>query len=72
VFIVEAGTATFVLGEEEVVVDEGHVVIGPSNVAHGFTNTGDSELRIVSIHGNERFITEWLAAPDTPWVSTPR
>jgi quercetin dioxygenase-like cupin family protein len=71
VFIVESGTATFLLGAEEVVVSEGHVVIGPSNVAHGFTNSGEGELRIVSIHANERFITDWLAEPDEPWVSKP-
>jgi mannose-6-phosphate isomerase-like protein (cupin superfamily) len=60
VFIVEAGEATFRLGDESVVVREGHVVIGPSNVAHGFTSNGPGELRIVAIHGNPRFITEWL------------
>jgi mannose-6-phosphate isomerase-like protein (cupin superfamily) len=72
VFIVELGEATFLLGEEHVVVGGGHVVIGPSNVAHGFTNTGPGELRIVSIHGNERFITDWLGEPDGPWISKPR
>ena len=72
VFIVEAGEATFVLGDERAVVSEGHVVVGPSNVPHGFTNTGTAELRLVAIHGNPRFITEWLAAHDETWVSKPR
>ena len=72
VFIVEAGEATFVLGDERVVVSEGHVVVGPSNVPHGFTNTGEGELRITAIHGSPRFITEWLEAHDGSWVSKPR
>jgi quercetin dioxygenase-like cupin family protein len=71
-FIVELGTATFRLGEERIVVPEGHVVIGPPDVPHGFTNTGDGELRVVAIHGNERFITEWLEGIDMPWVSKAR
>ena len=41
VFVVESGEATFRLGDDEVVVTGGHVVVSPSGVAHGFTNTGD-------------------------------
>ena len=72
VFIVEAGEAVFQLGDERAVVSEGHVVVGPSNVPHGFTNTGTVELRLVAIHGSPRFITEWLAEHDGSWVSKPR
>jgi mannose-6-phosphate isomerase-like protein (cupin superfamily) len=72
VFVVQLGEATFQLADERVVVPEGHVVVGPSNVPHGFTNTGSGELRIVAIHGNPSFITEWLGGPDEPWVSQPR
>jgi len=71
-FIVEAGEATFQLGDERAVVSEGHVVVGPSDVPHGFTNSGAGELRLVAIHGNPRFITEWLAEHDGTWVSKPR
>ena len=72
VFIVEAGEATFQLGDDTVVVREGHVVVGPSNVPHGFTNTGTGELRLVAIHGAPRFDTEWLAGEDATWRSKPR
>ena len=72
VFIVEAGEATFTLGEDTVVVPAGHVVVGPPNVAHGFTNTGVGELRLIAIHGAPRFITEWLAGDDPTWRSTVR
>jgi mannose-6-phosphate isomerase-like protein (cupin superfamily) len=72
VFVVEAGEATFRLGNETVVVPAGHVVVGPPDVAHGFTNTGPGELRLVAIHGAPRFNTEWLAGDDPAWTSTPR
>ena len=60
VFVVEAGEATFRLGDDEVVVTGGHVVVSPAGVAHGFVNTGSSELRLTAIHGAGRFDTEWL------------
>jgi mannose-6-phosphate isomerase-like protein (cupin superfamily) len=72
VFIVESGEATFHLGDDTVVVSAGHVVVGPPDVPHGFTNTGTSELRLTAIHGAPRFITEWLAGDDPTWWSKPR
>jgi mannose-6-phosphate isomerase-like protein (cupin superfamily) len=69
VFIVEAGEATFRLGDDTVVVSAGHVVVGPPDVPHGFTNTGIGELRVVAIHGAPRFVTEWLAGDDPTWRS---
>jgi len=69
VFIVESGRATFRIGDETIVVDGGHVVVSPPGEAHGFTNTGDGELRLVAIHGAGRFSTEWLAGPDPTWTS---
>lgn len=72
VFIVESGEATFQLGDETIVVEGGHVVVGPSNVPHGFVNSGSGELRLTAIHGAGRFDTEWLAGPDPTWTSKPR
>jgi mannose-6-phosphate isomerase-like protein (cupin superfamily) len=71
VFIVESGTATFQIGSETIEVTGGHVVVSPPGEAHGFTNTGDDELRLTAIHGAERFNTEWLAGPDPEWTSNP-
>jgi mannose-6-phosphate isomerase-like protein (cupin superfamily) len=71
VFVVEAGQATFTIGDETVVVDAGQVVISPAGEAHAFTNTGTAELRLTSIHGAGRFDTEWLAGPDPAWSSKP-
>ena len=72
VFVVESGVATFRLGDDEVVVGGGHVVVGPPNIAHGFTNSGDGELRLIAIHGSSRFNTEWLAGHDPVWTSRPK
>ena len=72
VFIVESGQATFQLGDESVVVEGGHVVVGPPDVPHGFVNSGTGELRLTAIHGAGRFDTEWLAGPDEAWTSRPR
>ena len=72
VFIVEEGQVTFVLGDETVVVEGGHVVVGPPDVPHGFTNTGTGELRLMAVHGSPRFITQWLAERDEEWVSPPK
>ena len=71
VFIVESGTATFQIGSETIRVTGGHVVVSPPGEAHGFTNTGDDELRLIAIHGARRFSTEWLAGPDPVWTSRP-
>lgn len=72
VFVVEAGQATFQIGEETVVVEGGHIVVSPAGEAHGFTNSGAGQLRLTAIHGSERFNTEWLAGPDPTWTSKPR
>lgn len=72
VFVVESGRATFQIGERSVVVSGGHVVVSPPGEAHGFTNTGDGELRLTAIHGGPRFDTEWLARPDPAWTSKPK
>jgi len=69
VFAVESGVATFRLGDEELVVAGGHLVVAPSGVAHGFTNSGDGELRLTAIHGAGRFETEWLEGDDPAWTS---
>ncbi|HEX5451566.1 MAG TPA: cupin domain-containing protein, partial [Candidatus Limnocylindrales bacterium] len=72
VFIVDAGEATFRLGDATRHVTAGHVVVGPSMVPHGFTNSGSSELRIVAIHGSPSFMTEWLDGAGGAWISKRR
>jgi quercetin dioxygenase-like cupin family protein len=72
VFVVESGQATFQLGEDTIVVESGHIVVGPPDIPQGFTNTGAGELRLVAIHCAPRFKTDWVSAPDPVWVSAPR
>jgi mannose-6-phosphate isomerase-like protein (cupin superfamily) len=71
VFVVEAGQATFRIGEATAVVEAGNVVVSPPGEAHGFVNSGVGELRLIAIHGASRFDTVWLAGPDPAWTSTP-
>jgi quercetin dioxygenase-like cupin family protein len=50
-FVVEAGTATFTVGDDdEVVVEAGNVVVVPPETVHGFKCAGDETLRVVSVH----------------------
>jgi quercetin dioxygenase-like cupin family protein len=72
VFVVEAGQATFQIGETTEVVEGGHVVVSPPGEAHGFTNSGSGELRLTAIHGAGVFNTEWLAGDDPVWRSKPQ
>jgi mannose-6-phosphate isomerase-like protein (cupin superfamily) len=71
VFVVESGEATFQLGEDHVVVSQGHVVVGPPGMPHGFTNSGTGPLRLIAVHGAAEFITEWLSTVDAAWASRP-
>jgi quercetin dioxygenase-like cupin family protein len=71
VLVVESGRATFQIGDQTLVVDEGHIVVSPPGEAHGFTNTGTGDLRLTAIHASSRFTTEWLAGPDPVWASKP-
>jgi mannose-6-phosphate isomerase-like protein (cupin superfamily) len=57
-WLVEQGAARFTIGEQEVDASAGELVIGPAEVPHRFTNTGDGPLRIVSIHPAARLVVE--------------
>jgi mannose-6-phosphate isomerase-like protein (cupin superfamily) len=50
VFVVQEGEATFTAGGEELRVTGGHIVVVPAETPHRFENTGDGQLRVVSIH----------------------
>jgi mannose-6-phosphate isomerase-like protein (cupin superfamily) len=50
VFVVEEGTATFTVGDEQVVVEEGHITIVPPETPHGFKNRHGGVLRVLSVH----------------------
>jgi quercetin dioxygenase-like cupin family protein len=50
VFVVQTGTAAFTVGEDELIVTAGHIVVVPAQTPHGFKGAGDDTLRVVSVH----------------------
>jgi mannose-6-phosphate isomerase-like protein (cupin superfamily) len=60
VFIVQEGGGTFTAGDEEREVRTGEVVVIPPDTPHRFVNSGAEPLRLIAIHVNSRFVTEWL------------
>jgi mannose-6-phosphate isomerase-like protein (cupin superfamily) len=50
VFLVQEGQAAFTAGDEEIVAHAAQVVVVPPETAHGFKNSGDGTLRVVSMH----------------------
>ena len=50
VFVVQTGTAVFTVGDDQLTVDAGHIVVVPEQTPHGFKNPGDDTLRVVSVH----------------------
>lgn len=49
-FVVQTGTAAFTVGDDELVVSAGHIVVAPADTPHGFKGAGDDKLRVVSVH----------------------
>ena len=49
-FVVQAGTAAFTVGDEEVTVEAGHIVVAPAQTPHDFKGAGADKLRVVSVH----------------------
>jgi mannose-6-phosphate isomerase-like protein (cupin superfamily) len=50
VFLVETGVGLFTVGDEELFVEAGTVLIVPAETQHGFRGAGDDVLRVVSVH----------------------
>jgi quercetin dioxygenase-like cupin family protein len=50
VFVVQAGTAAFTAGDDELIVAGGHIVVVLARTPHGFKGAGDDTLRVVSVH----------------------
>lgn len=54
VFVVETGTAAFTVGEDELTVGAGNVVVVEGHTPHGFKSAGEETLRVVSVHPNPK------------------
>ncbi len=50
VFILQAGRARYTVGDEQLDVSPGHVVVVPPETPHGYLNIGDEPLLQVCIH----------------------
>lgn len=60
VFVVQAGTLTFTVGDEVVEVSAERIVVVPPGTPHGFINTGDEVAHHVDIHASGQMQTTWL------------
>ena len=60
VFVVQEGQATFTVGGATIEATGDQIVVVPAGMAHKFVNSGRGRLRQISIHTNERMVTEWL------------
>lgn len=59
-WVVLEGHLTFTAGDERLAAGEGDIVIVPPDTPHKFTNDGPGASKLVCIHANPRFETEWL------------
>ena len=60
VLIVQEGTCTFTVGDDQVAAGPGDIVIVPPDTPHAFVNDGDGPLKQLDIHVSPRFDTTWL------------
>ena len=60
VLIILEGQARATVGDEEIDVTGGDIVVIPPNTPHGFVNSGAGRLRQIDIHDHSHFVTEWL------------
>jgi quercetin dioxygenase-like cupin family protein len=59
-WVVVEGHVTFQAGDEQLAASPGDVVIVPPGVPHRFTSDGPGRAKLVCIHANPTFVTEWL------------
>jgi mannose-6-phosphate isomerase-like protein (cupin superfamily) len=59
-WVVLEGNLTFQSGEERLAAGPGDIVIVPSATPHKFSNDGPGRSKLVCIHANPTFDTEWL------------
>ena len=60
IFIIQDGSASFIVGSTVLDAVAGQVVIVPPGIPHKFTNSGITPLRQLDILPNARIVTEWL------------
>ena len=60
IFVIEAGQATFTVGDATIEATGGQIVVAPAGIPHKFVNSGKTPLRSINIHPISRMIAEWL------------
>jgi len=60
IFVIQAGQATFTVGDATIEATGGQIVIAPAGIPHKFVNSGKTLLQSINIHPSSRMITEWL------------
>jgi quercetin dioxygenase-like cupin family protein len=60
VFVVVDGTAEFTVGDEQVTVPAGNMIMAPPETPHRFEGAGDDTLRVVSVHPSGEVQQTWL------------
>jgi mannose-6-phosphate isomerase-like protein (cupin superfamily) len=63
-WIVQAGRALFVAGEEEVRPEPGEILVVGAGTPHKFVGLGPGRLRLVCIHASPRLIQEDLESDE--------
>jgi quercetin dioxygenase-like cupin family protein len=59
-WVVIEGHLTFQAGDERLAAGPGDIVVVPPDTPHRFTNDGPALSRLVCIHANPTFVTDWL------------
>ena len=59
-WVVIEGNLTFHAGDERLAARPGDIVVVPPDTPHKFTNDGPGRSKLVCIHANPAFVTEWL------------
>ncbi len=60
VYIVRQGLAHVIVGEDELEVSEGEVLIIPANTPHKVLTAGTGTTEIISVHVSDKFQAEML------------
>lgn len=60
IFIIRAGAALFIVGEETLRPAVGDIVVVPANTPHKFVSEGDAVFESIDIHMSGTFETTWL------------
>jgi len=64
VFIVRSGRALFTIGEAKIEAMAGHILLGPANVPHKYSNLGPGLLETTDIHVSGKWIQTDLDDPE--------